>query len=146
MRILIGDDDSEVLAACFEALLALQRDAALPFVVQCMAKTDERGQCAAVALGASRVDATHELIAWCERCLGEQRERVGYLPLALSRREPATAYLLAVIREQSPRDAVAAAKALATFKHDEQLQAAVREATRDRDRATRDTVAALFDA
>ena len=145
MRILIGDEDGEVLAACFEALLALQREAALPFVVQCMTKADERGECVAVALGASRLDATRELIAWCERCVGEQRERVGYLPLALSRREPATAYLLAVIREQSPRDAVAAAKALATFKHDEQLQSAVLDATRDRDRSTRDAVAALFD-
>ncbi len=145
MRILIGDE-SEVLAACFEALLALQRDAALPFVVRCMQTTDATGECAAIALGASRVDATDELIAWCERCLGEQRERVGYLPLALSRREAATAYLLGVIRERSPRDAVAAARALATFKHDDHLQGVVLEATRERDRSTREAIATLFEA
>ncbi len=146
LKILVGDDESEVLAACFEALLALEKDEALPLVVRCMKAGDERAEVAAVALGASRVDATRELIAWAERCVGEQRDRVGYLPLALSRREAATDYLLATIRDGSPRDAVSAANALATFKHDEQLQVAVRDAARDCDRATRDAIAALFDA
>jgi hypothetical protein len=51
---------------------------------------------------------------------------------------------LNVIRDNSSHDAVAAARALATFKHDEILRVQIREAMRERDRATQTAILAVM--
>lgn len=145
-KLLLGDEEPAVLSACCEALFALARDASYGFVVQLLAAHDERAEVAALALGGARFAAAFEPItAWCVGASLEQRHRIGYLALALLRTEPATAYLLDAIRTHGRRDAVAAARALATFKDDAGLMERIRAATREqRDPAARDEIAELL--
>ncbi len=145
-KLLLGDEEPAVLSACCEALFALARDASYDFVVKLLAGHDERAEVAALALGGARFAAAFEPItAWCIGASLEQRHRIGYLALALLRTEPATAYLLDAIRTHGRRDAVAAARALATFQDDASLVERIRAAARDqRDPAARDEIAELL--
>ena len=145
-KLLVGDDEPAVLSACCEALFALARDASYDFVVGLLAAHDERAEAAALALGGARFAAAFESItAWCVGASPEQRHRIGYLALALLRAEPATAYLLDAIRTHGRRDAVAAARALATFKDDAALVEHIHAAAREqRDPAARDEIAELL--
>jgi hypothetical protein len=145
-KILLGDSEPAVLSACLEALFALARDTSYGFVVKLLAAHDERAEVAALALGGARFAAAFDAItAWCIGASPEQRHRIGYLALALLRAEPATAYLLDAIRTHGRRDAVAAARALATFKDDTRLLAQIREAVADqRDAGARAEIAELL--
>jgi hypothetical protein len=145
-KVLLGDEEAAVLAACFEALFALAREATYDFAVAQLAAHDERAEVAVLALGGARLAAACEPItAWCIGASPEQRHRIGYLALALLRSEPATAYLLEAVQGHGRRDAVAAAQALATFRDDaalvERIQAA---AAHQRDPAVRGEIADLL--
>lgn len=143
-KIRAGDPEPEVLTACVESLLHLARGRAERFLVGLLARHDERAEIAAIALGGARLPGAFEpLAAWCGGCLPAQRHRIGYLALALLRHEPATEHLLAVIRER-PRDAAAAARALATFKDDAALAERIRAAAADLDGPTRREIDALL--
>jgi hypothetical protein len=145
-KLLQGDPEAEVLSACCESLLALQREAALGFLPRFLADVDERAEATVLALGASRLaEAVPHLERWCDYCRPEQRARVGYLALALTRTDAATARLLGVIREGRGADAVAAARALATFKDDPSVHRQIVEAAAaQRDRAARQEIEALL--
>jgi hypothetical protein len=143
-KIRTGDPEPEVLTACVESLLHLAPERAHDLLVGLLARHDDRAEIAAIALGGARVAAAFEpLVAWCDGCLAVQRHRIGYLALALLRHEPATAYLLGVIRDR-PHDALAAAQALATFKDDAALGERIREAGKPRDEKTRREIDALL--
>jgi hypothetical protein len=136
-KLLAGDEDPDVLAACAEALLALSRDGAHDFLLGLLADHDERAEVAALALGGARVARAFEpLTAWCTGGAPEQRYRVGYLAIALLRTEPATGYLLDAIRSHARASAAAAARALATFKDDTSLADQIRAAAREHGDAT----------
>jgi hypothetical protein len=145
-KVLIGDHEPAVLAACIEALFALARDASYGFVVRLLAAHDERAEVAALALGGGRfADAVDVLADWCIGCTPEQRHRIGYLALALLRAPAATAYLLDAIGSHGRLDAIAAARALATFKDDAAVAEQVHAAAQlQKDRAAREEIAALF--
>lgn len=145
-KILGGDAEPAVLAACIEALFALARDASYGFVVRLLAGHDERAEVAALALGGGRfAEAFEVLAAWCTGCRPEQRHRIGYLALALLRAPAATTYLLEAIGSHGRLDAIAAARALATFKDDTALAEQVLAAAKQqKDPAARDEIAALF--
>lgn len=146
-KVLIGDEEPAVLAACLESLFALARDASYDFVVRLLAAHDERAEVAALALGGGRfAAAADELTGWCIGCAPEQRHRIGYLALALLRTEAATAYLLEAISTHGRLDAVAAARALATFKDDATVALQVQAAAKlQKDAAARREIAELFD-
>jgi hypothetical protein len=134
-KLLHNSDDPEVLAACCESLLALARDTSITFLVSLLARHDLRAESAALALGGARAtDAVEPLARWCDGCRPEQRHRIGYLALALLRSDDANAHLVDAMRTRARADAVAAARALATFKADPAI-----------DRLLRDTIAALED-
>jgi len=145
-KVLLGDEEPQVLAACLESLFGLARDASYGFVVRLLAAHDERAEVAALALGQARfADAFDELAGWCIGCTPEQRHRIGYLALALLRSEAATAYLLEAIGTHGRVDAVAAARALATFKDDAAVAERVRAAAKlQKDAAAREEIAELF--
>lgn len=143
-KLRIGDPEPEVLTACVESLLQLARERAPDFLIGLLAHHDDRAEMAALALGGARVAAAFEpLVAWCRGARPEQRHRVGYLALALLRHEPATEHLLGVIRDL-PREALAAAGALATFKDDAALAERIRAAGEARDEQTRRELDALL--
>jgi len=145
-KVLAGDDEPQVLAACVESLFALARDASYRFVVRLLAAHDERAEVAALALGGARFAAAFDVLAaWCTGCRPEQRHRIGYLALALLRADPATDYLLDAVGSHGRFDAVAAARALATFKDDATMVERVRAAAdHQRDRIAREEIAELF--
>jgi hypothetical protein len=145
-KVMAGDTEPEVLAACLESLFALAREASYGFVVKLLAAHDERAEVAALALGGGRfADAFDALSRWCIGCAPVQRHRIGYLALALLRTPAATEYLLDAIRSHGRLDAVAAAGALATFKDDASVVEQIRAAAKlQKDRAVRDEIAALF--
>jgi hypothetical protein len=131
-KLLSGDDEPEVLAQCCESLLHLQQDGAIEFVARLLERDGAQvEEIAALALGGSRLDgALAPIAAWCDRCDPDARRRVGYLALALTR--AAHDRLLAVVADGEPDDAVAAAKALATFQDDPSVRARMVEAARGR--------------
>jgi len=110
-----GDAHGEIIAGCCESLLALQRDAALDVVTSLLG--GDHAETVALALAESRLPAALPVLrGWVADSLPAVRRRVGYLALALTR--AAHDELLEVVRTGSDADALAAAKALATFKDD----------------------------
>jgi hypothetical protein len=138
-KILTGDEEPAVTAACYEALFAIAGERALGFVGD---RANAGSEEAALALGASRLAEAYPILArWCETATDGVRRRVGYLALALLRHGPATAQLVDVIRDGDPLDAIAAAGALATFK--DTLRDTIVLAARERDARTRAAIAEL---
>lgn len=119
LRILLDDPEPDVVAACIESLLSIDRDQQTPFVIRLLVDHDTRAECAAIALGGARIVAAVEpLIAWCTGCAPTQRERVGYVAIALTRTDAGNAYLLDAVRGHGKASAIAAARALATFREE----------------------------
>ena len=144
-KVRIGDPEPEVISACLGSILALEPRSALPFFEGLLKGRDERATAAALALGESRLAAAAPLlVAWCEVATADQRARVGYLSLALLRDDSANAYLLGCVKDGEPADAIAAVKALATFRDDPRLAARVLEAAKGQERAVAAAVDAAF--
>ncbi len=141
-----GDDEPAVIGACLGSLLALAPKVSLPFVAGFLAGDGEPAEVAALALGESRLAAaTPLLIGWCDRAPADVRRRVGYLALALLRDDPATTFLLGLVATAARIEAIAAARALATFKDDPRQVARLRAAAAaHRDAAVRADVAAAL--
>lgn len=134
-KVRVGDAEPEVISACLGSILALAPRTSLPFFASLLKGRDERATAAALALGESRLAAAAPLlVTWCEEATAEVRARVGYLALALLRDDRATDYLLEQVRNGEAADAVAAGKALATFRDDPRLSARLREALEERER------------
>ncbi len=128
LKLALGPDDGEVLAACFDALFALHRDRAIEVARAQLGHADARGEAAALALGSQRAaEALDDLVAWCEHD-GRRRRQTGYLALALLRTEAGNEVLVGAIRGGSAADARAAAEALATFKHEPAVARSITEA------------------
>ena len=128
-KVRIGDEEAEVISACLGSLLALAPAGSLPFVARLLGGADDRAQAAALALGESRLAAAVPLLVeWCERVPADVRGRVGYLALALLRREEAIVTLLEKVRHGEKVDSAAAARALSTFREDRALLARLEEA------------------
>jgi hypothetical protein len=146
-KVMLGDAEGEVLAACLESMMSLARASACELARKLLRGHDERAEVAALALGGAReADAFEALVSWCIGAPTEQRYRVGYLALALLRSDRANAHLLDAIRHHGKHDALAAARALATFRDDPGLADQAREAAQQhKDRATRDELVSLFD-
>lgn len=145
-KLRLGDDEAEVLGACVASLLVLAPRASVPFVIGLLARDDDRSTAAALALGERRVtEAAPAMIDWCRALSPATRARAGYVALALLRDDAANAYLVERVVEGARADAIAAGKALATFREDPGVAAKLREAARAHpDRAVRDAVLAML--
>ncbi len=134
-KVRIGDPEPEVISACLGSLLALSPRASLPFLAGLLRAEEDDSTAAALALGESRLRAaTPLLLEWCAETTADRRARAGYLALALLRDEAAVDYLLSRVRDGETADAVAAVKALATFREDPRLAARVRDAAEGREK------------
>ena len=131
MKVLSGDREPEVMAACFSSLLQLARESALEFVAGYLASAQESFRdAAALALGTSRLPQAFEILKgqWSAG-LDERFMDVLLLALASMRDERAMAFMLSLIQEGSHRAALAVLRALKPFATDErirnQLEAAI---------------------
>jgi hypothetical protein len=128
LKVLAGDAEPEVLAACFKALLKAGRERSIAFVA---ARLDPgRGaeaELAALALGESRLEAALPALREASVALDASLRRAALTGLSLSRLPEATTFLLERLARDE-RSATEALTALAVHKYDERLRERVREA------------------
>ena len=132
-KILGGDEDSQVLCECFEALLKLAPSSSLPFVAKYLDHRDpEMSEAAVMALGQSRLkDAFDILKRWWQESSDPVLRRTALTAIAMLRHEAAIEFLLSLVAGDSESVAGDALTALAMYRHDEGLRRRV-EQTADR--------------
>lgn len=133
-KALAGDAEPEVLADCFEGLLAVEGGEAVPLVGTFAEKgPDEVREAALLALGASRrADAVEWLKERFDRTMKIPERKCILLSLASSRTEAGVEFLIGVVRDGSAQISEAALAALemngALLQGDERVRAAVEAA------------------
>jgi HEAT repeat protein len=130
-KVLIGDEEPEVIAECFTALLAIAAEACLPLVAQYLAGADPAlADLAALALGESRHPGAIGLLraAWDEVYVPEPKRAVLIRAAALHRTEPAFDWLLGIIENGKRAHADIAVDALAVYQRNTKLAERVRQA------------------
>ncbi|HET6583991.1 MAG TPA: hypothetical protein VFG69_11095, partial [Nannocystaceae bacterium] len=130
LRIAAGERDAEVVGECFAALLELAGADAIEFVARFLGHPDEAlAEAAALALGGSRLRPAFAVLrAAIEADVGGPSRRVRMLAIALLRDDDAWSWLLDTIENESPAAATDAIHALASFRHDTELCARIRDA------------------
>ena len=101
---LFGEDpeEIEVLAVCFSALLAIDRDASIPFVVRSLAKGDDGAGEAAFALAETHHPAALEALMAARQQPGNDPWFAGVLlsAIALTRLPQGISYLIGLIEAE----------------------------------------------
>jgi hypothetical protein len=134
LRVAIGDPEPEVMGECFAAMLELAGADAIDDVATALLSADDAvAQAAALALGSSRLPgAFAALRAADEALVGGRTRATRLLAMALLRDAEAWAHLLELVASGSRTEAIDAARALLTFRHDDELTARVEAAARTR--------------
>jgi hypothetical protein len=118
MKVLTGDPDESIPAACLSALMSVAPQRSFPFVAGFLSSPDDAlAQGAALALGESRADGAFAALqqAW-EARVGENAFREALLlPMALTREDEAWQFLLGVLRDGPPGRAATSLQALKLF-------------------------------
>ena len=112
-----GDADASVTGQVLEALLALERREALPFVQQFLKPAlGEVAEEAALAVGASRTAEGAALLLACwPDARGQEYRQALLRALSISRQDEAISFLKKLAAEGRPQDAADARAALALF-------------------------------
>jgi hypothetical protein len=111
-----GDAEPAVTGQVLESLIALERRAALPFVRQFLASSDQVAEEAALALGSSRQsDAVDVLLEAWPTARGLEYRQALLRALSISRHDRAIEFLQHLAAEGRPQDAADARAALALF-------------------------------
>ncbi|MHB9133837.1 MAG: HEAT repeat domain-containing protein [Armatimonadota bacterium] len=130
-KVLAGDANPDIISECFAGLLTLEPDRSLPFLTDYLHQKDRAlVELAALALGNSRLDAAFPLLrAYWEENSDLDLRKTLLLAMALTRREDAFAYLLALMRDEGGTTAVLTCDALALYgvdrKYRERIEAVV---------------------
>lgn len=135
LRSLIPGEDPEVLAVCFSALMAIERDAAIPFVARFLGAGDDAAAEAAFALAETHADAALRVLLdlHSHPTNGSQEPWfAGVLlnAIALSRLPRAIEYLLDLV-EHEDREAALAIEALAKLGPSGELRARLARAVEE---------------
>jgi hypothetical protein len=136
LRATLGNDEPEVLAACFSGVLALEGTAAVAWVEQFLTQEDDAAAEAALALGQTR---TPEALMALKRAIAGHKDSwfggVLLTAVALTRREEAFHFLLELVREESrlAADAITAVlHAVPPAEVRQRLEATVRDTANER--------------
>jgi hypothetical protein len=134
LKVLVGDDEPEVLSECLTALLKIAPGPSLAFVAkQLDAPRAPTREAAALALGASRLrDAFAVLRDWWNRIADPDPRRVALLAIAMLKHDEPIEFLLSLIATADGPTARQAITALALYRHDEALTARVAQAVAQR--------------
>ena len=142
MKAKLGDEEPQVLRECFEGLLAADGERALAFVADFLANDATVAECAALAIGASRLDGGFEVLrAWHKGRLRPSERVVASIAIVTLRSDEALDFLFELIEEEDVPVATDALNALAIYAHDDTIRA---RATRSV--ATKPHLRAVFDA
>jgi HEAT repeat protein len=102
LRVTLGNDEPEVLAACFSGVLELEGTAAIAWVEEFLAAADDTAAEAGLALGQTR---TLEAFTALKKAISGQKDSwfcgVLLTAIAMTRREEAFHFLLELVREES---------------------------------------------
>lgn len=121
LRALIPGEDPEVLGQCFTALLAIERDAAIPFVARFLDAGDDPAGEAAFALAETRTPAAlAALLRRQKEFADDWFSGVLLSAIALTRLPEAVDFLVAMI-EREEREAPKAIEALSRAATNEEL-------------------------
>jgi HEAT repeat protein len=118
-KALAGDTEPAVLGECFTALLSVEPEESLPFIVRHLEGTDETlKQLAALALGESRAESALPPLraAWNEPVVAEETRRVLIRAAAAHRSDSAFEWLLEIAGEARVPLAMEVIAALAIYK------------------------------
>lgn len=128
LRVQAGEEDPEVLADCFEALIGA---GATERVLGFLKGGDPVSEAAALALGTARVaEAVGALIRWCDLLYDPGARKVGLLSIGLTRAPAALDHLLDRLARGGKRGGREALDALAVFLPDPAARARIIEAAR----------------
>jgi hypothetical protein len=128
LRALIAGEDAEVLGQCFTALLAVERDAVIPFVTGFLEAGDDPAGEAAFALAETRSPAAlTALLRRQKEFADEWFSGVLLSAIALTRLPEATDFLVGLI-EREEREAAHAIEALSRAAASEELRARLERA------------------
>lgn len=146
LKVLVGDDDPQVISECLTALLRLAPATSVPFVARLLdAERPAIGELAALALGGSRLpDAFGALRQWWERTTHPEVRRTALLAIAMLKYDQAIDFLLSLIADAPGPTARDAIKALGLYRHDDALRRRVCEVAEKREGA--DLRAAITEA
>jgi HEAT repeat protein len=136
-KALIGDEDDEVMAECFAALLGMAPAQSLEFVAKFLdSPSDAISERAALALGESRLAAAFPLLkeAWENTAQAALRKTL-LLAVAMLRQDESVDFLLARLDEDGEKSAADALAALALYARDESLRHRIHEAVTKRNSA-----------
>ncbi len=128
LRALIPGEEPEVLGQCFLALLAIERDAAIPFVAAFLEPGDDPAGEAAFALAETRSPAAlAALLKRQNEFADEWFTGVLLSAIAMTRRPEAIDFLIGLI-EGGEREAPGAIEALSRMAASDELRARLRKA------------------
>ena len=132
LRALIAGEDPEVLSVCFNALLAIDRDASIPFVARALVRGDDGAGEAAFALAETHHPAALEALMAARRQPSNDPWFAGVLlsAIALTRLPQAISYLVALI-ESEDREAPEAIEALMKSSPSPELRARIAQAVEE---------------
>lgn len=134
LKALLGDQEDEIVAECFGALLRLDPAGSVEFVAQFLnSRTGGIGEQAALALGESRLEAAFGVLraAW-ERGGATEQRRTLLVAIAMLRSDPALEFLLERLGTESGPVAADALAGLAFYARDEAVLARVEAIIRER--------------
>lgn len=130
----MGDQEAIVTGQALESLLRVEREAAVPFVLEFL-NTSDAEVCdeAVLALGASRLpDALRALIEIWNSPRGLLVGDVLLRAISASRQETALNFLIDLVRESRERDAMAALEALELHRESQEIRKRIAEAVQTR--------------
>ena len=134
LKVYTGDREPEVMGECFAGLLAASPERSVSLVEQYVDSPDEAiAEAAILALGESKHEAAFEILKekW-QRTVGGPLRQVLLIAMALSRLEPAIAYLLSIAEAASPQTAAQAIEALAAYRSNEWIRSSLEKIVRQR--------------
>lgn len=134
LKVHTGDTEPEVLGECFAGLLAAAPERSVTLVGKYVDSSDEAvAEAAILALGESKDERALEILKdkW-QRTVGGDLRHVLLVAMACSRLESAIEYLLAIVREASPKIAAQAIEALATYKSSERIRSLLQTVVQQR--------------
>jgi hypothetical protein len=142
LKALIGDEEAEVVAECFSALLTLDPGGSVGFVAQFLeSRTEGLAEQAALALGESRLASAFEVLrsAW-ERGGAREQRRTLLVAIAMVRSQESLEFLLDRLSTESGPVAADALAGLAFYARDEAVLARVEKIIKERGDAALETV------
>ena len=132
MRALVpGEEPEEMLAVCYQALLALEREQAIPFVARFLEKGDDAAAEAAFALAGTHLPAALDTLIQNQKKTHDPWF-IGVLlsAIALTRLPEGADFLIGLI-EHEAREAESAIEALAQLTPMDELRARIAKAVED---------------